>query len=338
MPAAASFAGETVEVAVIGSAARAVLDAHVEGRVLAVFRRSFYAVFDDEVVCVGPAQLGLGPLNLLCAQRNDVAWAGGGIDAGTTVSCVGSLLDVGRGTRFDFRAADVWRAPDTIAWTPAALDAGLDLLTRKARLRKPGGFGALLARSVDDAGARTCESENVLLRTARPAVEALRVWLASTLAGAAASPAPVAGLIGLGPGLTPSGDDFLGGAMIALHHFGRRDIADQLVDAVLPTAARETSLISAAYLRCAARGEGAHVLFDALDRVAAAEGAAMDACLDAIDAVGHTSGWDCLAGAALACDVLQASARSTSTASSAASAFDGATTMPASSSSATCRE
>jgi hypothetical protein len=337
MPGAGSFGGETAEVAVIGCAARAVLDARVEGRVLAVFRRSFYTVFDDDVVCVGPPQLGFGPLNVLCARRDD-ALMEAGIEAGAAVSCLDAALDVGGKVRFDFRAADLWRPPGTIAWTPATVGASLDLMARKARTRKPGGLGALLARRAHDSQSAVWEGDDALLHAARPAVDALCDWFAATLAGNDVPPPSVAPLIGLGPGLTPSGDDWLSGAMIALHHFGRRDVARRLAAAVLPIAARDTSVISAAYLRCAARGEGAQVLFDALDTLTTADGAAMDACLGAIDAVGHTSGWDCLAGAALACDALQASARSTSTASSAACAFDGAATMPASSSSATCRE
>lgn len=337
MPGAVSSGGETVEVAVTGCAARTVLDAHAEGRVLAVFRRSFYAVFDDEVVCVGSPQLGFGPLNVLCARRDDLAWADADIEAGAAISCLDSALDVGGRMQFDFRAADVWRPPGTLAWIPATLTVGLDLMARNARLRKPGGLGALLARPAHDSESEMCEGD-ALLRTARPAVDALHGWLAVSLAGAAVPPPQVSALIGLGPGLTPSGDDWLGGVMIALHHFGRPDVAHRLAEVVLPIAARNTSVISAAYLRCAARGEGSCVLFDALDCLAAADGAAMDARLDAIDAVGHTSGWDCLAGAVLACGVLQASACSTSTASSAACAFDGAAMMPASSSSATCRE
>lgn len=329
---------EKVGVTVIGGAACAVLDAHGEGRVLAVFRRSFYAVFDDEVVCVGPPQLGPGPLNLLCASRNDGAWAGHGIEAGATVSCHDATLDVGGRVRLDFRAAGVWRAPPAIAWKPAAVGAGLDLIARKVRSRKPGGLGTLLARCAHDSESAMRDGDDALLRVARPAVDALRDWLGATLAGAEVPPPPVGALIGLGPGLTPSGDDCLGGAMIALHHFGRCDVAHRLAAAVLPIAARDTSVISAAYLRCAARGEGARVLFDALECIVTADDAAMDARLDAIDAVGHTSGWDCLAGAGLACGALQASARSTPAASSAACAFDGAATMPASCSSATCRE
>lgn len=337
LPGAVSSGAKTVEVVVIGCAARAVLDAHAQGRVLAVFRRSFYAAFDAEVVCIGPPQLGVGPLNALTARRDDPAWADSGIEVGAAVSCRDSTLDVGGRIRFDFRAADVWQPHGTLAWTPATLADGLDLLARKALLRRPGGLGALLAGLARDSEGATGERGDALLRTARPAIDALRDWLVCTSAGAAVPP-PVAALIGLGPGLTPSGDDWLGGAMIALRHFGRPDVAQRLAEVVLPVAARNTSVISAAYLRCAARGEGSRVLFDALACLAAADEATIDARLDAIDAVGHTSGWDCLAGAALACAVLQASTRSTSTASSAACAFDGAATMPASSRSATCRE
>lgn len=303
-PGAVSSGGKTVEVVVIGCAARAVLDAHAQGRVLAVFRRSFYAAFDDEVVCVGPPQLGVGPLNALTADREDPAWADAGIEVGAAVSCGDSALDVAGRIRFDFRAADVWQPPGTLAWTPATLADGLDLLARKVRLRKPGGLGALLAGRARDSESPIGERDDALLRAARPSVDALRDWLAAALAGAAVPP-PVAALIGLGPGLTPSGDDWLGGAMIALRHFGRPDVAQRLADAVLAVAARNTSVISAAYLRCAARGEGSRVLFDALACLAAADQATMDGRLDAIDAVGHTSGWDCLAGAALACAVFR---------------------------------
>ena len=334
---AAALRREPIAIAVAGSAARAVLDRRARGRVLAVFRRSFYVAFDDDVVCLGSLQLGLGPLNLLCARRDDVAWVEEGVDAGIHVTCTRTTLDVGSGLRFDFGAADVWHHPHPVVASPAAMRIGLALVARAVRQHRPGGLGAFLARSAPDTDVAARDHDDALLRAALPAIDVLRNGLAAMLAGAAPLPC-VTALIGLGPGLTPSGDDLLGGVMIALHYFGRHDVARHVAAAVLPVAARETSLISAAYLRCAARGEGARVLFDVLECIAAGDGAVLEARLDAIDAVGHTSGWDCLAGAALACDVLQDSARNTSTATSAACAFDGATTTPASSSSSTCRE
>ena len=38
----------------------------------------------------------------------------------------------------------------------------------------------------------------------------------------------VASLLGLGPGLTPSGDDFLGGMLIALHFCGEKSVQNLL--------------------------------------------------------------------------------------------------------------
>lgn len=334
---AASSCRDPIAIAVAGSAARAVLDKRERGRVLAVFRRSFYVAFGDDVVCLGSPQLGLGPLNLLCARRDDKAWGDEGIREGADVACTRTTLTVGRGLQFDFGTADVWYPPRPVVASPAAIRIGLALVSHSVRERRPGALGACLAifPHADSDGA--WEHDDALLRAALPAIRALRESLLTGSSGAASMPS-ITALVGLGPGLTPSGDDFLGGLMIALHYFGRRDVARHVATAVLPAAARETSLISAAYLRCAARGEGARVLFDALECIAAGDGAALEARLDAIDAVGHTSGWDSLAGAALACDVLQESARSTSTATSAACAFEGATTTPASSSSLTCRE
>ena len=333
----ASACREPIAIAVAGGAARAVLGKRVRGRVLAVFRRSFYVAFGDDVVCVGSPQLGLGPLNLLCARRDDTAWVDDGVGEGADVACNRTTLDVGRGLRFDFGTADIWQPPLPVVASPAAIRIGLALVACSVRERRPGGLGAILAQSAHAGDDAAWDHDDALGAAAWPAIRSLREGLAAAFGGAASLPS-ITALVGLGPGLTPSGDDFLGGLMIALHYFGRHDVARHVATAVLPVAARETSLISAAYLRCAARGEGARVLFDVLECIAAGDGAPLEARLDAIDGIGHTSGWDSLAGAALACDVLQDSARNTSTATSAACAFDGATTTPASSSSSTCRE
>lgn len=109
-----------------------------------------------------------------------------------------------------------------------------------------------------------------------------------------------AGLVGLGPGLTPSGDDFIGGAMVALRALGRGVIADRLAEWALPLAAAGTSRISRAHLAEAARGEGAGALHEMIEIISWPAGGGILSRLEAIDAVGHTSGWDALAGAAAA--------------------------------------
>ena len=126
---------------------------------------------------------------------------------------------------------------------------------------------------------------NALATHAQPALEALEEWLRHGLA----VPNPAAALIGLGPGLTPSGDDYLGGMLIALHALARDAQAGALWRWLQPRLAAATSAISAAHLAAAAEGEGHEALHQVLQGTAPPS---------ALDAVGHCSGWDALAGAA----------------------------------------
>ena len=103
----------------------------------------------------------------------------------------------------------------------------------------------------------------------------------------------VADLVGLGPGLTPSGDDFLVGALAALDALGQTNIRAVLGRAVVAAADR-TSPLSASLLRAAAAGhvsENLHTMVAAL--VTGDAGAAMATAAR----IGHTSGFDALAGA-----------------------------------------
>jgi len=115
----------------------------------------------------------------------------------------------------------------------------------------------------------------------------------------AGSGEPDDSLIGLGPGLTPAGDDFVGGAMIALRAFGRTAQADRIADWALPLAETRTGRISRAHLRCAAAGEGHEALHDLLAALGGNKNA-IEAALAALDRVGHSSGRDAAAGALLA--------------------------------------
>ena len=108
-------------------------------------------------------------------------------------------------------------------------------------------------------------------------------------------------LLGLGPGLTPSGDDLVGAALLA-----RNAITTSPADATRWSAARARLVdacesrshpIGAALFRDLASGES----FEPLHRLAAtlASEAGHDAVLDAaraLVAIGHSSGWDMLAG------------------------------------------
>ena len=101
-------------------------------------------------------------------------------------------------------------------------------------------------------------------------------------------------LLGLGPGLTPSGDDFVGTVLYARRLFGLTpgwtNAALRLIDA----AQSRTHAISAALFRDLTEGQS----FASLHRLAAALAAGAPALAAArnVAAIGHSSGWDMLAG------------------------------------------
>jgi hypothetical protein len=136
-----------------------------------------------------------------------------------------------------------------------------------------------------------------LLRRAAAGASALAGWLARD--AARQPPAQARALIGLGPGLTPSGDDLIAGALIALRTFLCLEAAEQLGAWALPLAATRTGAISRAHLAAAAAGEGAEPLHRILAAICAAAEVDLERELDAADRIGHCSGWDALAGIAL---------------------------------------
>ena len=103
------------------------------------------------------------------------------------------------------------------------------------------------------------------------------------------------------PGAGPDaiGDDLIAGALIALRTLLCHDAAEQLGAWALPLAATRTGAISRAHMAAAAAGRGGAAAPDPCGTCAAAEGD-LERELDAADRIGHCSGWDALAGVALA--------------------------------------
>ncbi|MFI7421469.1 DUF2877 domain-containing protein [Nonomuraea sp. NPDC049684] len=108
-------------------------------------------------------------------------------------------------------------------------------------------------------------------------------------------------LVGLGPGLTPSGDDVLAGLLVTLRHLGtatgtRRAVwlADWLAATVTYDARTRTTPISATLLHCAARGEASPEVTGVLRGIAGRQ--ALEPALRRLHRLGHTSGADLAQG------------------------------------------
>jgi hypothetical protein len=123
--------------------------------------------------------------------------------------------------------------------------------------------------------------------------------LAQALAGPASERgvrSAVSRLVGLGPGLTPAGDDVLAGALVALSAAGDLPRRTALAAAVRPLLGR-TSTLSAAYLRHAAEGRAMPELARFLAAVAG--GCAVGAVVEDLLRVGASSGVALASGAVL---------------------------------------
>ena len=102
----------------------------------------------------------------------------------------------------------------------------------------------------------------------------------------------VAGLVGRGPGLTPTGDDALAGALLVAFALGT---GTALADAVRARLGATTA-VSAALLDAAADGYAARDVVTLVDAAVGNDPRAVARALPAVLALGHTSGADLVAG------------------------------------------
>jgi hypothetical protein len=116
---------------------------------------------------------------------------------------------------------------------------------------------------------------------------------------AAADPAAVEGLIGVGPGMSPVGDDVLAGwlaAGVSSRHPGLPAVRS----AVALSASERTTLLSATLLGCAARGEGVPEFRSLLLGLANENDELVTQSLDLMTHVRRSSGAGLVLGALLA--------------------------------------
>jgi hypothetical protein len=149
----------------------------------------------------------------------------------------------------------------------------------------PSGFGVLVAGA----------GPAFPLDLAMAQVEALA--RAARADDVAAAQAPASALIGVGAGLTPSGDDLLGGLLFAKRWLRPRDERWALLGKRLAAEMRERShAVSATLFADLASGTSFAPLHDLRDALAARHHERALAAGSTLASIGHSSGWDMLAG------------------------------------------
>lgn len=248
-------------------------------RALALFESAVYLAVDGVFVdgaCAGREVVGivcrdavrLPNALVVAAPTSESPWAGIGNDMGTSAAVGAGRVTFGGLT---VRVAR-WRATAPRAPLPnPGLSAGAAALA------------AALAHAelpLDASVAGPAESFTRALRNRRTD-DALRA---------------AAAMIGLGPGLTPTGDDFVCGALVALLDLDGPQLpfAADLARRVPAVAGGRTTDLSLALLRRAAQGEAADELLAVL--TAAAGGGEIQQSVVRLLRVGHSSGHDLARG------------------------------------------
>jgi hypothetical protein len=287
--------------------ARAIRQEGWTGEVMAVHPHSVYVTDeDDEIYAIVHQPLGNGPLNLVIPA--EPAHLFNGLALGTSLASTGARLGVGEGITIGLDGAAVWESTvhAALAADGALLDRGLAVLCRDITERAPAESLARLLPHLDDE-----DLPDALERVAHfPRSHALIGGLAESLAHRDRRRLKVvtSSLAGLGPGLTPAGDDFIAGILLALAivRAQRGDPAlNEIAHLLVETAAPRTHEISAAYLRAAYDGQVSERWDPLLAALAAGDAERLTAASGPVLATGETSGADMLAGFVVGIGALQ---------------------------------
>lgn len=273
-------------------AARAWLASTTHARVLNAFDRACNLVNQDgALLALLASPHGLNPFALVIDSTEPAPFRA--LSTASPVSVTPLSLSIGA-LQIQIMAVDEWNPlPDWPAvracLAPAANPEWAEALAALALGVCP--RGSLLELYTTEARA---EREQLFLERARRGAVSLAAGLSA--GSLETCRMGVSDLAGLGGGLTPAGDDFIVGALLAVWvgRFGPQ--AEALCGPIAEIAAARTTLLSAAYLRAAARGECMqpwHALFHAL--CASSTGHLPLATRDLLS-IGHTSGADALAG------------------------------------------
>jgi hypothetical protein len=284
--------------------------------VAAVFQRVLYLrEVGGTMICIAHERAHDAPLTIRAA----IPWLFDFDDFGVTTG-----MPAGCATENELHIGGrvVLVMPDAVEWRPAKVVAratakqvlnGVRRVTFELAKHTPAiGLAPLVPRVeslVNEKMPRPLPDTG-LLDAALPAVELL--VLSVRLRDAGGVDAAVKRLLGLGPGLTPSGDDFLCGFMAAgmatMKALGPDSVGSHDFDGAMSDvaesislhAARMTTEVSASYLEFAIQGitsSAVHKLIEGLLDTGDERGALSAAWV--LTEIGHSSGWDCLLGTLL---------------------------------------
>lgn len=274
IPAGAATADQVV------SRAYLVADGDFTGTVHSVFAHACNLVVGDRLVTVHDAAAAHTPTSIRVTGPWHTRWSPV-VRPGQAAQCRAGVLRVG-GHALNLSGIPVWAPLSPLRRTAPGMELRLAELARHRLAHRPG------AAAPPAPGLR-------------PAVERLRELMARPAVDVPALTGAASALVGLGPGLTPSGDDVLVGVLAGLIRGGGNIPAAAAAAIIIGDAvavrARSTTDVSRHYLTLAAQGHFGQPLTELVDAVVDGSPAPQQRRrMDAVLAVGASSGADALLG------------------------------------------
>ncbi len=272
------------------------LNGPLNGRVIAVFNSSVYLEAERLLFCLGTRDMSPGPLNIVTTAPPATDWQKSSIHKYMPAIVSKENIHIGGKYLFQLSKSSEW-SPDQIRQPISMVMLEQGLLAFKAKaakaLQDPGLWQLIYHGRVPGRFDHVC-------RVAKPKISEAKRWFDQALADRKRAEELnvewAKKLVGLGHGLTPSGDDFIGGAMIALHAIGKSDISYLLWSKLRSYVGASTSTISFAHLRAASDGMGSEGIHKAISTIATGDVNALEGLIEGISSIGHTSGWDIMSG------------------------------------------
>jgi Protein of unknown function (DUF2877) len=293
----------SLRIQLIGETALGMMIPGQRGKVLAVVTNAIYLLSEkEELFWLGSEA---SPMHPRCVRLSGAVPK---LSAGSTYTISGHILETDSGMVLDFNQANVWLSPSI---SSTEVDA-IETLPERLRsvygtfccLQTPTGLGSLIPGILGISDHHWSSNLHYKLtlpaKKAWPLVEAIaRACLARDCSGIMTH---ANSLVGLGEGLTPSGDDFLGGLLFCrmLLRSAYPNITfwdDMNYSSLFETSRSRTNLISLTLLKDHADGFSNELLHKFANALLTGEPVnQLRSIASSIIKIGHSTGWDLLTG------------------------------------------
>lgn len=273
------------------------LDHFSSGVVHSVYRKTINLLMGDRLVALQACRSPLSPISLI-TSLNEPQMESLGISAGQRASFssadrILTIISDSLEIKFSFEKTSFFDLKLPALGDASCIQHTIQSVSSALSLSEVGGFRTLFApiceRDKNGTSKSSSLADDFILLAAQSKMDAARTaYLRSNWTTSAQT---LTGLIGLGGGLTPSGDDFLCGVLAGLYLTGQHTspFAAALLEEI-KAHLTDTNDISAAFLFCALTGQLS------LPVCELAGLPSPDHICDEFSRIGHSSGMDTLCG------------------------------------------